>query len=195
MKKHLLLFGLIVAIGLMFSFNHPIDNKTALEKLSGTYIDPEPYSYGEAWGRRVFTFDNGKWTLLFTLGLDPELKMQVFTFRTMGTYKVLGKSKSVVDAYEANFTEQKKWLTIKTDDPNLVQAFGFSACGLTRDVEKDVSQIGCSAWKSVAECPTDHDLLKLDRDGKLYFGNRPSDNDMCDPGKRPISLTPAVVKK
>jgi hypothetical protein len=195
MKKLFLSLGLMVAITLMFSFAKTSDNKAALEKLSGTYADPAPYNYGKAWGKRVFTFDKGKWTLLFTLGLDPELKMQVFTFRTAGTYTVIGKSKSVDGAYEANFSEDKKWLTLKTDDANLVQAFGFAACHLTKDVEKDVSLTGCSAWKSVATCPMDHDLLMLDQDGKLYFGNRPADNDMCTPEKRPTSLTPAVVKK
>jgi hypothetical protein len=108
MKNLLLSAGLMVAIALMFGFTKPADDKAALEKLSGTYADPAPYSYGKAWGKRVFTFDKGKWTLLFTLGLDPELKMQVFTFRTAGTYKVLDKSKAVDHAYNAVFYEDKK---------------------------------------------------------------------------------------
>jgi hypothetical protein len=65
---------------------------------------------------------------------------------------------------------------------------------MTLDIEQDISAKGCSAWKSVAECPADYDLLSLDRDGKLYFGNRPQDIDICSPEKRPKSLTPAVVK-
>lgn len=195
MKKLFLAAGLMVAIVLAFSFTKTNDSKAALEKLSGTYVDPAPYNYGKAWGKRVFTFDKGKWTLLFTLGLDPELKMQVFTFRTAGTYKVLDKSKAVDNTYNAVFYEDKKWVTLKTDDANLIQAFGFAACNLTKDVEKDISITGCSAWQSVADCPGDYDLLSLDKDGKLYFGERPADNNMCSPEKRPTKLTPAVVKK
>jgi hypothetical protein len=104
MKKLLLSLGLVAAIALGFSFTKTTaDNKAALEKLSGTYSDPTPYNYGRAWGKRIFTFDKGRWTLHFTLGLDPELNMPVFIFRTEGTYRVLGKSKSVEGAYEANF--------------------------------------------------------------------------------------------
>jgi hypothetical protein len=46
----------------------------------------------------------------------------------------------------------------------------------------------------VAECPTDHDLLAMVDDGRLAFGVRPKDNDMCTPDKRPRALTPPVHK-
>ena len=168
--------------------------KHKLENLSGTYADPAPYNYGKAWGKRIFTFDKGKWTLVFTLSLDPEMKMQVFEFRTFGSYKLQEKSTKVNNTYNAVFYESKKIITLKTSDENLIKAFGFAACNLTPNVEQDISETGCSAWKSVAACPGDYDLLSLDKDGKLYFGNRPQDNDMCSPEKRPTSLTPAVIK-
>ncbi|MFN7115708.1 MAG: hypothetical protein ACK4TA_02860, partial [Saprospiraceae bacterium] len=132
--------------------------------------------------------------LKFTLALDPELKNPVFVFRTYGNYEVLRKSKVVKNAYEAVFSEDKKFVTLKTDNQNLVNAFGFAACGLTLNVEKDISQVGCSAWKAVAICHQDHDLLALDESGKLYFGERPADNDMCTADKRPTKLTPPTVK-
>lgn len=177
-----------------FTSNTDKDLKSKLENLSGTYGDPSTYNYGQAFGKRVFTFNKGKWTLDFTLSLDPEMKMQVFKFRTLGTYKVQAKSNKVADTYEAVFFEEKKLLTLKTDDENLIKAFGFAPCNLMVDIEQDVSVNGCSGWKSVKECPGDYDLLSLDKDGNLYFGNRPLDNDMCSPDKRPTSLTPPVVK-
>jgi len=181
-------------IALAFSPKSDKDVRGKLEKLSGTYADPAPYTYGKAWGKRIFTFDNGKWTLEFTLSLDPDMKMQVFKFRTFGTYKIQEKSTIVANAYNAVFYEEKKFLTLKTRDANLIQAFGFAPCNMTVDVEQDVSATGCSGWKSVKDCPGDYDLLSLDEDGKLYFGNRPPDNDMCSPEKRPTSLTPPVIK-
>ncbi len=122
------------------------------------------------------------------------MKNQIFVFRTVGTYSVLDKSKVVDGAYNALFIENKKFVTLKTDIPDIIQGFGFSGCDLTKNVEKDISESGCSLWKSVADCSEDHDLLKMDVDGKLYFGVRPLDNDMCTAEKRPKSLTPAVVK-
>jgi len=195
MKKGLLSLSLLAAVALTaMSFHSFHNSKKILQNLSGTYQDAQPYPYGQAWGQRVFTFDRGKWTLQFTLALDPALQNPVFVFRTYGDYQVLRKSKGVKNAYEALFLEDKKFITLKTDNQNLVNAFGFAPCGLTLNVEKDISQDGCSAWKAIALCNQDHDLLALDKDGKLYFGERPADNDMCTADKRPTKLTPPVVK-
>lgn len=182
----------IIAFAFTSTSNNDLESK--LKNLSGTYSDPSSYNYGNAWGKRVFTFDKGKWTLDFTLALDPELKMKVFKFRTFGTYKIQEKSTIVADTYNAVFFEEKKFLTLKTSDENLIKAFGFAPCNLTIDVEQDVSANGCSGWKSVKDCPGDYDLLSVDKEGNLYFGNRPQDNDMCSAEKRPTSLTPPVVK-
>ena len=168
--------------------------KTDLQQLSGTYMDASPYAYGNAFGHRTFTFDKGHWTLQFTLGLDPELNNKVFEFRTLGTYQVLEKSDVVPQAYNALFLEDKKFLTLKTDNPQLIEAFGFSPCHLIKDIEKDISESGCALWAAVEVCNEDHDLLSLDEEGKLYFGVRPEDNNMCSADRRPTALTPGVVK-
>ncbi|MEL6562421.1 MAG: hypothetical protein AAFQ94_29900 [Bacteroidota bacterium] len=168
--------------------------KSDLENLSGTYQDINPYAYGDAFGQRIFTFDKGKWTLVFTLALDPNLENQVFQFRTYGSYRIGEASEIVENAFNAEFGEDKKFVTLKTDNEQLIEAFGFSSCGLTPFIEKDISENGCSLWKPVSECPVDHDLVSLDENGLLYFGQRPADNDMCSADKRPTSLTPAVSK-
>lgn len=169
--------------------------KQSLEKLNGTYADPQGADWGQnTFGKREFTFEDGKWSLTFILAFDPQMQNQIFVFRTLGTYDILDKSKNVKDAYNAVFREDKKFVTLKTDNQELIKAFGFSNCGFTIDVEKDISATGCSLWKSVEDCPEDHDLLKLDADGKLYFGVRPPDNDMCTPDKRPTVLTSPVIK-
>lgn len=195
--KSITAFMAIAAMTLMaFAFTTKANNnlKRKLENLTGTYADPAPYNYGKAWGKRVFTFQKGKWTLDFTLSLDPEMKMQVFKFRTLGTYRIQKKSGKMADTYNAVFYEEQKFLTLKTRDENLIRAFGFAPCNLIADIEQDISARGCSAWKSVKECPGDYDLISLDKAGNLYFGNRPQDNDMCSEDKRPTSLTPPVVK-
>lgn len=190
-----LLAAILITVGFRATPN--IDNsKAALERLSGVYADPQPVDWGRGtFGTREFTFDKGKWTLKFVLALDPEMKNQVFVFRTLGTFKVLDQSTIVPNAYNALFLEDKKWVTLKTTDEKLAQAFGLASCNFVVDVEKDISITGCSLWKAVKDCNEDHDLLSLDKEGKLYFGVRPPDNNMCTADKRPTALNLPVVRK
>jgi hypothetical protein len=169
---------------------------TKLSQLSGIYADASSYEYGKGvFGKRTFSFNHGTWTLHFTLAVDPGLKNVVFEYRCVGTYTVLEKSKTVANAYDALFYTDKKFVTLKTADAGLAQAFGLSPCGLELNVEKDVSVVGCAGWRPVAVCRDDHDLLALDAKGGVYFGVRPRDNDMCTPDKRPTALTPPVVRQ
>jgi hypothetical protein len=69
---------------------------------------------------------------------------------------------------------------------------GMVDCGLTLNLETDISETGCAAWAPVALCGEDHDLLALS-DAGLHFGVRPADNDMCSADKTPTALLPAVV--
>lgn len=168
----------------------------ALDNLSGTYASSAAEDWGRGtFGTREFTFDKGRWTLHFVLALDPAMANKVFEFRTVGTYVVGRPSSLVPGAYEADFREEAKYVTLRATDPNLVQAFGLAGCGLTPNAESDISAEGCAGWKPVTVCAIDHDLLMLDARGGLHFGVRPDDNDMCTPDKRPGKLLPAVVKR
>jgi hypothetical protein len=167
----------------------------ALANLAGTYASTVSEPWYGAWGTREFTFDNGKWSLNFVFALDPKMQMRVFEFRTFGTYYLGVQSKDVPSAFNALFTEDAKFVTLLTKDAALASKFGFGACGLTPDVEKEISITGCANWKPVAVCGQDHDLLALDPNGGLNFGARPKDNDMCTPEKRPKAILPAVFKR
>jgi hypothetical protein len=76
--------------------------------------------------------------------------------------------------------------------PEIVAGMGMADCGLTLNLETDISETGCAAWAPVAVCGEDHDLLALTDEG-LHFGVRPADNDMCTADKVPTALLPAVV--
>jgi hypothetical protein len=195
MKQKLsnLIFLLAILLGLI-GLNNCNSKRSALQNLSGTYSDPKPYEYGKAFGHRTFTFQEGKWTLDFYLSFDPEGKQKIFSFRTLGNFKVLEESAEVVNAWNAVFYEDKKFLTLYSDDPGIKAAFRFQDCGLVSGLEKDISEAGCSAWKAVSECNEDHDLLMLSAEGGLHFGVRPQDNNMCTADKRPKALTPPVMK-
>lgn len=200
MKKLITFTAVVLFVAALFAFvpekQSSYDMKKALQNLSGTYKDPKAADWGRgSFGTREFTFDKGRWTLKFVLALDSEMKNQVFVFRTIGTYQVLEKSNKVANAYNALFLEEKKFVTLKTADEKLAQAFGLSQCGFVKDEEKDVSITGCSLWKPVKECNEDHDLLSLDKKGRLYFGLRPPDNNMCSADRRPTALNVPVTKQ
>lgn len=168
----------------------------AIMALNGTWASSAPEDWGRGtFGTRSFSFDDGAWSLDFALALDPGMKAKVFEFHTTGTYDVQSPSATVPGAYDMLFREVTKALTLRATDPKLIAAFGLAQCNLTADVKTDISATGCAIWKPVAVCGEDYDLLALDAAGKLYFGVRPADNDMCTPDKRPTALLPAVVKQ
>ncbi|MEM9326172.1 MAG: hypothetical protein AAGA85_10970 [Bacteroidota bacterium] len=170
-------------------------SKSQLRNLSGTYTSLQAEDWGRGtFGFRTFTFDDGQWTLRFQLALDPQMQQKVFEFRTYGTYQVQEKAKTVA-AYEALFLEEEKFVTLLTDNPELIEGFGLAECGLIPFEEKNISKEGCALWPSVEVCSEDHDLLALDAAGQLFFGVRPPDNDMCTADKRPVALLPAVKRQ
>lgn len=162
--------------------------------LNGVFADPKPYAYGQTFGHRKFSFEKDRWSLDFTLSLDPFGKVPVFSFRTFGRYEVLKPSKVVSGAWDAIFYEDKKFVTLHTKQKELIDAFGFTPCKLEFGIEKDISETGCSVWAPVSVCNEDHDLLALTETGGLRFGERPKDNNMCKKENRPTSLTPSVER-
>jgi hypothetical protein len=165
-----------------------------LQALHGTYASPAVEEWYGGFGTREFVFADGRWSLIFTHALDPAMTIRTFQFRTGGAYRVGDPSTLVDGAHEVAFDEDWKHLTLLTDVPEIVATMGMADCGLTPNLETDISVTGCAAWKPVAECGADHDLLALSDEG-LHFGQRPADNDMCTPDKRPTALLPAVVAR
>lgn len=183
-------------LGTLASAETTYQGPEALAALDGTWASPASEDWGRGtFGTRSFTFADGTWSLDFALALDPGMNAKVFEFHTAGTYDVGAPSKVVPGAHDMLFREATKAVTLRATDPNLIAAFGLAECNLTPDAKTDISVNGCAIWKPVSVCGEDHDLLALDGDGKLYFGVRPADNDMCTPDKRPTALLPAVVKE
>lgn len=168
--------------------------KAELQALSGTFQSAAAEPWYGGFGFREFVFADGRWSLVFTHALDPGMTMRTFQFRTGGAYEVGAASEAVAGAFRTRFDEDWKRLTLLTPDAGLAAAMGLAACGLTPNLEADISETGCAGWKPVAECGEDHDLLALSPEG-LHFGVRPADNDMCDASKTPAALLPAVVRR
>lgn len=169
-------------------------NQETLQKLSGTWASSGPEDWYGGKGTREFTFKDKTWSLKFTHALDPAMNVKTFIFRTEGPYEVGVKNDKVEGAYNGTFYEKKKYVTLLTEDPKIIQAFGFADCKLQYNVEVDVSSTGCAAWRPVEVCSEDYDLFAMDDKG-VYFGVRPADNDMCTADKRPTALLQPVVKQ
>jgi hypothetical protein len=191
MKSLLIAFALATAVPAVPALAGTTDS-AALQSLHGTYISPRVEEWYGGYGTREFVFADGRWSLTFTHALDPAMTMRTFQFRTGGAYRV-GEPSPVVDgAFHTVFDEDWKHVTLLTAVPEIVAGMGMADCGLTLNLETDISATGCAAWAPVAVCGEDHDLLALTGDG-LHFGVRPADNDMCTPDKTPTALLPAVV--
>jgi hypothetical protein len=171
-----------------------VDDRAALQSLTGTYHSPAVEPWYGGFGTREFVFADGRWSLTFIHALDPAMTQRTFQFRTGGAYVVGDASAQVQGAFQAVFDEDWKHLTLLTPVPEIAAAMGMADCGLTVNLEADISETGCAASRPVADCGQDHDLLALSADG-LHFGVRPADNDMCSADKTPAALLPAVVAR
>jgi hypothetical protein len=163
-----------------------------LQSLHGTWVSPAVEGWYGGYGTREFVFADGQWSLTFTHALDPAMTMRTFQFRTGGAYRVGEPSPAVEGAFHTVFDEDWKHVTLLTPVPEIVAGMGMADCGLTVNLETDISDTGCAAWAPVAVCGEDHDLLAL-TDAGLHFGVRPADNDMCTADRTPTALLPAVV--
>ena len=164
-----------------------------LKAVQGTFRSAAPEPWYGGFGTREFIFADGEWQLIFTHALDPDMTMRTFQFRTGGPFEIGGASAAVPGAHDGIFHEDWKHVTLLTDKAEIVAGMGMADCGLTYNLETDISDTGCAAWRPVSVCGEDHDLFAMDAAG-VYFGVRPADNDMCTADKRPTELLPVVAR-
>ena len=161
--------------------------------VTGTFRPAAPEPWYGGFGTREFTFSDGRWQLIFTHALDPAMTLRTFQFRTGGPFEIGAASQAVVGAFDGVFHEDWKHVTLLTDDPDIRAGMGMADCDLIHNLEVDISETGCAAWRPVDVCGQDHDLFAMDATG-VYFGVRPDDNDMCSPDRRPTALLPVVAR-
>lgn len=154
---------------------------------NGRWFSTETENQGQTYATRDFTFSGTSWKLTYTMYADSCKLFPLFAFDAEGIFKVGKKSKIVTNAYDADFTFTKKYLTILTADQSIVAMFGFTSCNLPFGVKTDISENGCSFFPSVKNYGLEYDLLSLNN-GVLQLGYRPADNNMSKPELRPNAL-------
>lgn len=149
-------------------------------------VSPENLGNG-TYGKRVFTFKDNTWEVQFILFLDSALSQSVFKFRGGGTFEEEGNSRVLTNTKNALFKFEYKYLTLLNSNEEIINGFGFAACNLDFNIEKEITDEGCSFFESITACAQEYDLLKLENN-LLYLGARPKEGNMCVPDRRPVEL-------
>jgi hypothetical protein len=119
------------------------------------------------------------------------------TIHMEGPYTIGNPSTVVPGAFEMDATFGKRTVTPHVDGYiALMQSLSCGKAPYAVNEAQDIGDAGCKdmGFRSIKECPRDHDLVKLEGDGSLRFGKRPADNDMCSPDKRPTEMSTVVLK-
>ena len=143
--------------------------------------------------QRHFDITEKTWALKFQTYGDAGCTVRLFTARMEGDYKVLQDSERVAGATEANFQFARTYLTAYVQP--VADWFQGSGCGKGAwklGEEQETSEKGCVFIRPVGACGWDHDVVKVEG-RQLFFGQRPADNDMCTPDKRPTALGAVAV--
>jgi hypothetical protein len=143
--------------------------------------------------KRHFVLTPKEWTLKFQAYGDAGCTVGLFTARVEGPYTLEQSSPAVVGATEANFGFRRQFMTAHVQP--VADWFQGAHCGTETwkvGQEQETTSTGCVFLRPVASCGTDHDVVKVEG-RQLFFGQRPADNDLCTPGKRPAALTRVAV--
>jgi hypothetical protein len=183
-----MLFSALTALALCGFTAHAQKSTT----LNGSWKSESVENLGQAWGVREFSFDKSNWEIRFTMYGDSAMTFPLFTFRATGTYVINGAKKD--ESNPAVFSFSKKYVTVHTDNSDVLKNLGMTDCGLSKGVEKDITETGCSFLVSKNACGQEYDLVAQLK-GKLYLGARPADGNMCTEDRRPKSLGLPLVRK
>ncbi|MFM7431543.1 MAG: hypothetical protein ACKO1F_16825 [Flammeovirgaceae bacterium] len=186
--KKIISICLVLMASLSFTLK---ENKTSY---SGHWVSEATENLGNGtWGVRDFNIGDKEWQIKFTMYFDSAKKIPVFTFRGVGNYDITAKSAKVEGAEEATFNFAKKYVTLHISDTSVIKKFGFAACHLKGNLEKDITSTGCSFLTSQSTCGQEYDLVAIKKN-RLLLGQRPADGNMCSKEKRPTSLGSALVR-
>jgi hypothetical protein len=106
-------------------------DKLAQAKLEvvGTWVSPAPIEVpspagGIAYLLNSLVFTDSRETLQVEAFADAQLNEPIFTYQSSGPYEIIGLSKVVTGAVEANLVNETATVTIHVDAPEIWQGFG-----------------------------------------------------------------------
>ena len=170
--------------------------------LAGAYVSdctPSPQADGSTqYFRLEFTMTEARWDLDYVAHADAACTVPLVTVAIAGPYTLERRSPTVPGAWEARFAFDAKSIRPGVDG---LRDFlnGLEPCGASdfeTGVAQDIYATGCPGFGQYAQasCTADYDLVLLDSEG-LRFGERPADNNMCTPERRPTALSSVVSRR
>lgn len=143
----------------------------------------------------VYDGTSASYELTFHFFADPGCSVPFVTFVSKGDF-VARPSSNVPGAIEFDATWTGR--TMRADSEASVPLLN-SGCGKppwSLGQTQDIFATGCAAagFRPSAECVRDFDLLRVSG-STLSLGQRPADNNMCTPDRRPTALSPSVWMK
>ena len=140
-----------------------------------------------------------QWHLDYKSFSDKECKNVTTTAKISGPWKLTQPSKVGEGVYEAEFGFAQRTITAHVDGAAKFLA-GLKPCGGEGAFEvgkaKSIQVEGCPGlgMYPAAKCGTDFDIAAV-KNGQLFFGERPKDNNMCSADKRPTKLMQYGLKR
>ena len=147
MKSILITFLLILAI---FS---TISSQTGLD---GTWKTQELImTNNNQYLQKAYTFSGERWENEVMYFQDSDLTKKIYKIRSLGSMV------KIIDSGVTSFVTEQKYLTIQTDDQNIIEELGFNYCPLIKDEEKDITESGCAFIRSAARTNPMNEKINL----------------------------------
>jgi len=159
--------------------------------------DCVPAPDGKGYVELEFHNTAARWQLAYTAYGDAACREPLVVVEIAGPYEIGAPSARVPSAHEAVFRFDRKTVTPKV--AGLVDALnGMPGCGggFALGAARDILGTGCPGLgqRPQAACGADYDLVARAGD-TLRFGERPADNDLCTPARRPTALSQLVLHR
>ena len=203
MTNKIIIFALIAILSVSCSqkekqtdanSSKPATSSTELPVIAGSWKSIEPEFAGNGqYAVKEYNINLSRWELNYSVFADKLLKKPIYVYHAEGSYIIENTSSKVKGAYNLLLKNSKKSITLKSKDKLTIQDLGFADCKLSAGKEKDITDQGCSFFKSNDECQQEFDLVKVEN-SRLRFGERPTDNDLCVVDHRPEALGPELKK-
>jgi Adenomatosis polyposis coli down-regulated 1 len=198
MKTRFLAVGIaFLGLALAQQFSKPLTIADLAGNWQSATCEAVPDGQGGLFYRfRNFEFKGDRWQIKVTMNAEKTCTTKLFGFRITGPLELGAASSLVGGATEATFGYAQTFFTAYAVP--FAQAFNGAKCGnaaFELGLEQETTITGCIGQPPVRDYRQEYDLVKLEN-GKLSFGDRPSDNNMSTPERRPQALSSfAVVRR
>lgn len=150
----------------------------------------------DGFAKMEFDIQPATWALDFSFYGDDACASRLGTVHVDGPYALEGPSTVLPGAFDARFDFATRTVTPHVD--GFIAFLQSMSCGKAPygvGKTQDILDAGCPAmgFQPKASCASDYDVVFVNG-STLQFGQRPADNNMCSPDKRPKALGPVLSR-